>query len=156
MDANVADEDLATYAVENLLDATEVAPETKDSVFNIANAVLPEGVDSYGAYFTGAGVWFGDVNKIYVKLSTTENVTLTINGEEVAVNSDVVYTDGIKATGFADTYTFVLYYDGVEMQTLTYSVNSYVYKIQSNKNETMKALALALYRYGQSAKAYNA
>lgn len=144
-------ENLATAGIEDL-NASTAMPE--ESVFAIVNAELPEGVDSYGAYFTGAGVWFGNVNKIYVKLSTTENVTLTINEQEVAVTDLTVYTDAIKATGFADTYTFVLYYNGVEMQTLTYSVNTYANKMQANANVTMKDLSLALYRYGQSAEMY--
>jgi uncharacterized Zn-binding protein involved in type VI secretion len=106
------------------------------------------------AYFKGAGVYFDNVNKIFVKLSTTENVTLTINGVEVAIEGTTVYTDGILATEFAETFTFALYHDGVLMQTLTYSVNAYAYAKQADA--AMGELALALDRYGVSASAYKA
>ena len=140
-------ENLATNGVENLGAPSGVTPETTD--FTLVNN---ETGGEYPAYFKGAGVRFDAVNSIYVKLSTTENVTLKINGEDVAVNGTTVYTDGIKATEFGTTYTFELYCDGVLMQTLTYSVNAYAYAKQGES--AMGELALALYRYGKSAKAY--
>ena len=141
-------ENLATDGVENLLEASTLVPETTD--FNLVNN---ETGGEYPAYFKGAGVRFDAVNSIYVKLSTTENVTLAINdGEPMAVTGTTVYTEGIKATQFADTYTFRLYHNGVLMQTLTYSVNAYAHA--KKDSATMGELALALYRYGQSAVAY--
>ena len=142
-------ENLATNGVENILPALETKPDATD--FELENN---EEITEYPAYFKGAGVYFDNVNKIYVKLNTTENVTLTINDVEVEVTGTTVYTDGILATGFATTYTFVLSCDGVVMQTLTYSVNAYAYA--KNDDATMGDLALALYRYGVSAAAYNA
>lgn len=139
-------ENLANAGIEN---TNTAAPTATDFTLE-----KNEEIDSYPAYFMGAGVYFDNVNKIFVKLNTTENVTLTINGVEVAVTGSYVYTDGILATGFADTYTFVLSCNGVVMQTLTYSVNAYAYAKQSDA--TMGELALALYRYGESAKAYKA
>ena len=141
-------DNLATDGVENLLSATDDAPTTTDFTL-----VKNTEINAYPAYFKGAGVHFADVNKIYVTLSTTENVTLTVNGTEVAVTGTTVYTEGILATQFGTTYTFVLSCDGVVMQTLTYSVNAYAY---AKKGESaMGKLALALYRYGVSAKNYN-
>ncbi|MBQ7912247.1 MAG: InlB B-repeat-containing protein [Clostridia bacterium] len=145
------DETPATADVANIGTASTATPATND--FNLANSELPEGVESYGAWFTGATVWFGDTNKIVVKLSTTENVTLTVNGVEVAVTGTTIYMDALLATEFDTVYTFVLSYDGVEMQTLTYSVNAYAYAMQGT-DTNMGKLALALYRYGESAKAY--
>jgi hypothetical protein len=141
-------DNLANFDVEGILAATDAAPATTD--FSLVNA----DVDSYPAYFLGAGVHFDNVNKLYVRINTTEDVTLTINGVEVAVEDTTIRTDGITVANFATTYTFVLYHDGVEMQTLTYSVNAYAYAMQNNAE--MKDLALALYRYGVSAAAYNA
>lgn len=143
---NYNTENLATAGVENLGEASMKVPTTTDFTL-----VKNKEIDSYPAYFKSAGVYFDNVNKIYVKLSTTENVTLTINGVEVAVEDTTVYTDGILATGFADTYTFVLSCDGVVMQTLTYSVNAYAFA--KKDSATMGELALALYNYGLSAKA---
>lgn len=145
------DETPVTNDVENIGTASTAAPATTD--FKLEN-MLEENA-TYPAYFLGAGVYFDNVNKIYVKLSTTENVTLTINGVAVEVTGDTVYTDGILATGFAETYTFVLSCNGEEMQILTYSVNAYVYAMK-DKGNAMAALAIALYNYGESAKAYKA
>ena len=140
------------YNTENLANvgldgASTVTPETTD--FTLENN---SEISSYPAYFKGAGVRFDGENSIYVKLSTTENVKLFINEVEVEVTGTTVYTEGIKATQFGATYTFELFCDGVLMQTLTYSVNAYAYAKKDSAN--MGELALALYRYGQSAKAY--
>lgn len=140
---------LATDSVENIGDPSTAAPETTDFTL-----VKNEEISSYPAYFKGASVYFDNVNKIVVKINTTKNVTLTINGTEIEVTGTTIYTDAIKATEFGTTYTFVLSCDGVVMQTLTYSVNAYAYAMQNNAE--MGELALALYRYGVSAKAYNA
>ena len=149
-------DELATNGVENLLPASNAVPTETD--FDLTNEQA-QGA-SYPVWFAGAGVQFSNVNKIFVKLNllegaTLENVTLTINGVEVEVTDATVYTDGILPTEFADTYTFVLSYDGVVMQTLTYSVNAYAYAMRKNTS-AMGTLALALYNYGVSAAAYNA
>ncbi|MBE7100710.1 MAG: hypothetical protein E7364_03770 [Clostridiales bacterium] len=140
-------ENLATDGVENLGTPFAVAPTNTDFTLE-KNTEISE----YPAYFQGAGVYFDNVNKIYVKLNTTENVTLKINGVNVDVNSTTVYTNGILATQFGETYTFVLSYDGTVMQTLEYSVNAYAYAKKDDAE--MGELALALYRYGVSAKEY--
>ncbi len=139
-------ENLANAGIEN---SNDVAPATTDFTL-----VKNTEIDSYPAYFLGAGVYFDNVNKIFIKLNTTENVTLTINGVEAEITGTTIYTEGILATGFAETYTFVLSCNGVVMQTLTYSVNAYAYAKQNDA--MMGELALALYRYGESAKAYKA
>ena len=144
-------ENLATAGVENLLPASTETPT--EPTFTATPVNNPE-IDSYGAWFTSTTVYFDSVNTIRVKINTTENVTMTINGVEVAVTSTTIETDGILPTKFADEFVFVLSYNGVVMQTLTYSVNTYAYKMQNNA--TMGELALALYNYGLSAKAYAA
>ncbi len=137
----------ATSDVENLGAASESTPDTTDFTLTKNGEIT-----SYPAYFLGAGVYFDNVNQIYVKINTTENVTLTINGVEAEITGNMIYTDGILATGFDVPYEFKLYHNDVLMQTLTYSVNAYAYAKQGDA--TMGELALALYRYGVSAKAY--
>ena len=139
----------ATDGVENLGSESTAEPTATD--FTLTKN---EEISSYPAYFLGAGVYFDNVNQIYVKINTTENVTLTINGVEAEITGNMIYTDGILATGFDDTYEFKLYHNDVLMQTLTYSVNAYAYAKQGDA--TMGELALALYRYGASATAYKA
>ena len=142
-------ENLATDDVENLVALSDEIPEITD--FALENN--PE-VDVYSAWFTAANVKFSNDNQIYVKINTTENVTLMIDGVEVDLQAagTTIYTDAILATGFANIYTFELYYEGVLMQTLTYSVNAYAYAMKENAN--MSELAIALYHYGASAEAY--
>lgn len=144
LDSNTADEALATYGVDNLVpEDSTVIPNTNYSNEKYSDI----------AEINKAGVHFDNVNKLYVKLSTTENVTLTINGEVVEITGTTVYTDGIKATGFDDVYTFELSTsDGTIIQTLKYSVNAYTTAMY--QHATMGKLALALYRYGVSADAY--
>ena len=138
------------YNVENLVtdgvNPSEVKPEETDSVFSYTSDT-----ENATQYFVGADVWFGDVNKLVIEIATTEDVTLTINGKEVNVESTTIITEGIIATDFDKVFTFVIECNGVT-QTLTYSVNSYLYAMQSNP--TVRELALALYRYGASAEAY--
>ncbi|MBO5479721.1 MAG: hypothetical protein J6A63_00835, partial [Clostridia bacterium] len=139
---------LATDGVENLIDASDaVAPEVS------ASPVKNPEIDSYPVYFTGATVWFDGVNKIRVKVNSIENAFISINGgEKTELESTTYETDGILATEFDKEFTFQLYYGETLMQTLTYSVNAYAYKMKDH--ESMGDLATALYRYGVSAEAY--
>ena len=116
--------------------------------------------------FTACGVRFDFDNKLYVKFKAVgdSEITFKLNGvpkdtEQLEDGTYVFYTDGINATAFDKVFTFELYVDGVLHQTITYSVNSYVYAKQSatdaNGDPTALAeLVLALYNYGISAKNY--
>ncbi len=131
-----------TSGVENIGTASLATSQTTFELVDNAE------INEYPAYFVSAGVWFDNVNQLYVKLNTTENVTLKINGTAVAVTGKTVYTDGIFATDFDKEFTFELYHGETLMQTLKYSVNAYAKAMEND------ALALALYRYGASAEAY--
>ena len=128
------------------------------------NTITPS--TSGTAYFTAATVWFDNVNKIGIKLSTTKDVKLIVKiGEDTVgttyenLKDTTFYTDAIYATDFDTVYTFELYEGDTLVQTLTYSVASYVHAMmdkedgQGNPTE-MAELAKALYGYGASAKAY--
>jgi len=113
--------------------------------------------------FTSSTVWFDYINKIGVKLSAvTENTRLLVNGEEVVIENNAYFTDAIYATKFDDVYVFELYEGEAKIQTLTYSISSYVYammgKVDAETGEptAMASLAMALYRYGASASSYAA
>ena len=148
MDYNVGD--LATSGVTGMGTPSEALPESTDKSLTVH--------ESGTAKFTSASVWFDHVNKIAVTVSTTENVTVKLNGKELVPVGTTFYTKALLATEFDDVFTFELYENGVLLQSFTYSVNSYVY---SKMNETvggelteMALLARALYRYGASAEAY--
>ncbi len=115
--------------------------------------------------FTGAGVYFDVTNKLYVKIYVAEglNAKVTVNGKEISI-ADMqslggghykFYTDAIQATDFDAVYNIAITVDDVAA-TLTYSVNSYVYEMvtNSNTNEVMRNLAIALYNYGVCAEEY--
>ena len=112
--------------------------------------------------FTAAGVRFDFDNKIYIKFKATTDATISLkcNGkyaakEDLGNGTYIFYTNGIDAYGFDEVYVFELYVDNVLHQTLKYSVNSYAYaKFTDEQTTAVDELALALYRYGLSAKAY--
>jgi hypothetical protein len=118
--------------------------------------------------FKAATVRFDTVNKLLIKVyATVEDaslVTITVNGVSYTL-SDLTYlgngiyriiTDAITATELSKTYTVTLAYHGEVVSELTYSVNAYAYAMNNGAtaNAEMKALAVALYRYGISAEAY--
>ena len=143
-------ENMANAGFENLGDASAEEPNTtvKDITETTSDTV----------YFTAASVWFDYVNRIGVKLSTTEKVTLKVNGKTVGLTGTTYYTDAIYATDFDTVYTFELYEGENLVQTLTYSINSYVHAMLNGgtQNPEMQALARTLYNYGKSAEAYAA
>ena len=66
-----------------------------------------------------------------------------------------LYFDELKATTFDDTVTATILSDGQTVgQTVTYSVNSYIYRNQNTDNVTLGQLLEAIYNYGHSAKEY--
>ena len=154
------------YNVETLANAgIEHAASEALPTESIKNKVTADGVALGRVYFTGANVWFDNVNKIVVKLNAyTENTKVVIKCNGVVVDtlqkltSDIIYTNAIYAVGFEDVYTFELYEGGVLQQTYTYSVASYVYakmnQTEQGELTEMADLARALYRYGASAVAY--
>ena len=122
-----------------------------------------------GSGFRTAYLFFSNYNRIRIGLMAQSEITVVIKkdgvtvGEQTfAISASTQYldTDPIYATEFADTYTFEMYEGDTLMQTLTYSVNSYLYN-NMNKTDTstgeltsMASLARALYRYGASCLAY--
>ncbi len=134
---------------------SEKLPSADENIKSIVNA---DGVTIGDVYFVSATVWFDNVNKIGIKLSTAENAKLCVNGKEVLLESSIYYTDAILATEFDKIFTFELYEGETLVQTFRYSVSSYVYsmmnKTENGETSDMANLARALYRYGFSAKAY--
>lgn len=92
----------------------------------------------------------------FKKASTTASVF--VDNEDVTsklVKNQELYTYTLKniyALDFSKQYTIELK-DGINTQTLKYSINDYAARMQNSKNEAMKTLAKSLYYYGESAKA---
>ena len=131
------------------------------NVDSITNTDKTVGAPLEDAKFTAAGVYHGNVHRLYAKFEADdiENTTVTINGKPAIIQkySDreyIVYTDGIKVANFDKVYTFVITTEA-GTQTLTYSINAYsAAKWNDAKNENTKLLARTLYAYGAAAEAY--
>ena len=112
--------------------------------------------------FVAAGVNFANVNRLYYKVKAEDisGINIKIGDKsytefEKSGNYYVVYTDAVAPTDFDTVYTVELQVNGATVQTLEYSVASYVYSMQNNtSNSNMATLAKALYNYGLSASAY--
>lgn len=124
--------------------------------------------------WTGAGLECGSQMSMYFTLNTTAgdatSVEVTINGRTTAYGFfDMTVTDesdfgatcrvvfrGISASEYGDVVTAVLKNNGEQVgETLTYSVNSYIYSKQHNTAvENLAQLVQAIYNYGASAKNY--
>ena len=66
-----------------------------------------------------------------------------------------LYFDELKATTFDQSVTANILRDGqIVGQTVTYSVNSYIYRNQNTEDAVLGQLLEAIYNYGHSAKEY--
>lgn len=112
---------------------------------------------------TAGGVWFANVNKLYLKFTTPDvsNTTLEFDGtiytskdfELVSGNTYIFYSDAMSPADFGTGKVAQFKYGEQVEATITYSVNSYIYSKQS-QDTNMGRLARALYNYGVSAVAY--
>ena len=146
---------LVTDGVAGILSALDTVPSDSDKNRSL---VTEDGADT-SVEFIAAGVRFDYNNRIYVKLTTADitNVTVTVGGAELEIislgnNTYIAYSDGISALDFDVEISFELRRGGTLIQTLTYTVNTYAWDKQDN--DKIGELALALYRYGESAKEY--
>lgn len=156
------------YRLDDLADAgldptvgTTSLPSEGDSVRSLKTA---EGVTLGDVQIDAATVWFDSVNRLAIRLAAyTENtkVVITVDGESVTyanLTSAVILSDPIYAIDLGKVFTVELYEGDTLLQTLTYSVYSYVLE-KMNETEAdgttltpMANLARALYRYGAAAE----
>ncbi len=149
---------------EGVTGGTEYAPleETDKGVFG--NAIA-------GTSFLSATVYFDNVNYLQIKFTAESVESLQIfacrNGIPlwyvpytlVEGNTYLIQTESIMASQFDDLFTFTIMVDGVQGQTFSYSVKSYVYSKQDETENgeltAMAKLARATYTYGASARKYS-
>ena len=120
--------------------------------------------------WTTANLLIGSNVKLQLKFATenVENVVVKVNigGEEQYVSPNefkkeedkyVVVIDSLTSKQYDTAIVAQLYENGEQVGgTLTYSVNSYLYRNAEKEehSEEMKALLKALYVYGETMKAY--
>ena len=139
---------------------SDIEPSEDDKMTLTTNSAAP----ANGPRFRAASVWFDSTNKIIVKLvGVTANTQFFIDESLVELDYDAATdtysftTDEIEATRFKEVFEFDIYENGEFVQKLVYSINAYAYsKYQNSNNPNMAQLALALYRVGKSADAYDA
>ena len=127
------------------------------------------GTADESAKWRSAGLRYENAMAMYIKFAATDisslEIKVTINGESVVFDADdfildsdgyyKIYFRGIYFTEFNDAVTAEFLRDGKKVgQTLTYSVNSYVYTAQNNSDPATRDLMRATFNYGRSAEAY--
>ena len=155
---NYKTDDLVTEGVENLV-AVNASVIPNATIDNIREIVYHTEKNS-ALTFSAAGVRFDFDNKTYVKITaeSLDGVTVRVNGvaAEILPSDDgryIVYSESISSLGFGNEVVFELYSGDNLLETLTYSINSYVCS-KYDKENAMADLALALYRYGKSTEEY--
>lgn len=129
--------------------------------------VLVTNHETDGVRFLSATAVFSHVNALQFKFSTPDaaKTVLFVDGKEMPFVrlSDSVYsytTDGLYATELNKQFTLCIVYDGIEVQTLTYGMDSYIFHMQDKREQdgttltAMAKLARATYNYGRSAIVY--
>lgn len=110
-----------------------------------------------GFEFVGAKLRLSSEMKVVFQFNAGAGFRLTVN--DVDVTSDVISvggvyeycTNGISVVSFDDEVVARLYSGSTLVQTVTYSVNSYVYSKYSSSNATLAALVKSIHNYGLSA-----
>ncbi len=139
----------------DILSASTATPDTTTRDVTDADENAP-------ATFKSAGVRFDYNNRVYVKFvaESIDGIAVYADGVALEITETevegvyVAYSGGISALEFDRVIYFTLTSGGSTIQTLTYSVNDYAYG-KKDSGGTIADLALALYRYGISAKTYD-
>lgn len=110
-----------------------------------------------GFTFINAGLRISSEMKIVFKFNAGANFKLTVNGVNVTsgvTQSGGVYeycTNGISVISFDDEYKACLYSGDTLVQTVTYSVNSYVHSKYQSTTANLADFVKSIYNYGLSA-----
>ena len=157
-------DELVTEGLEDIM-----TPSTFTSVDESANKLDLSGTEDESTRWRGAGLRYENTMVINVRFYATDiegleirvtknGITTTYTSADFMDNGDGSYSfyiRGIYFTQFDDAITARFYRDGEHIgQTLTYSVNSYIYRNQDSSNVALRDLLRATYLYGESAKAY--
>lgn len=135
--------------------------EELDNSVYAASSVAGTAVD--GVKFNSVGVRFDYTNRVFFTFTapSADGITVIVNGNEAEItpygSSYIVYSDDISATDYNDNVVAVLKAGDTVVQTVTYSVASFIYEMQNDMDgEELSGaakLARALYNYGCSAVA---
>ncbi|MBQ2876838.1 MAG: hypothetical protein IJE25_07495 [Clostridia bacterium] len=154
-----AAKDYTDYKVDEEIEPVAGLISTNDKAAADASVrELTQNVEGADATFAGVGVRFDYVNRIYVRYEVRNDAEARVKAMmgdtelELELIDGKWYTPALTATQFDETVTFTLSIDGEVVQTLTYSVNSYVVAKQGSTNSEVANLVVALYNYGTAAE----
>ena len=152
-------DDLVNADLDASLVAGTATPDSTDKSATTSTSAV-------GTKLIGAGVWVNGYHSLYFRIVSNdiENVSIGISvggsdekvyGYTAADNGYLVFTDDIDACDFGETYTVKLYDGETCVQTITYSINAYIYEmLNSSQDAELKAMLTALYNYGLAANNY--
>ena len=155
---------LVTEGLEGIM-----TPSSFTSIDASVNKQQISGTVDSNVKWRSAGLVYQNAMALYIKFTATDieglEVRITRNGKTYIYTQDMFtlgtdgrYTilhQGIYFTQFDDDVTATFHRNGEQIgETLTYSVNSYIYRNQDAPDEKLCELLRATYVYGESAKAY--
>jgi hypothetical protein len=145
-----------------------LTPTAFTSVDASKNVQSLTGDRTQGTDWKSAGMLLGSNIKVQLKFESNniDNVTVKVNvaGEDRYFTAEdftkdgnryVVTIDYLTSKQYDEVITGTFYVDGEQIgSTLTYSVNSYIYRNVSSATGAKAALLKAIYVYGETMKAF--
>ena len=158
------------YKTDKLVtEGLELSPSTFTKLDESFDKFEVTGTADDAARFTGVGLVLSNKVVMSLVIKTEDPAAFTYRVNVAGVDTDytaadleaagdgkyVLYFDELKATAFNETVTVTMLRDGQTVgQTVTYSVNSYIYRNQNTDDVALRDLLEAIYNYGCSAKEY--
>ncbi len=165
-----ASQEYISYNCDSLVtDGLALTPSTFTELDESANKEKISGTKDEGLEWRSGGLIYNNAMAMFVRFSATdtedlqvqltiEDRVLTYDVSELEQNSNGHYTvilSDIIATEYDSTVTGIFLRNGVQTgETLTYSVNSYVYTAQNSNDAALAKIVRATYNYGRSAIEY--
>ena len=154
------------YKTDSLVNSgLTLTPSTFESVTSTDKAL--SGVAHDDVKWSGVSLRYENTMAMKFTFTAASDLVLkvTVNGRTTEYTESDFLTDkngksyvyfrGILATEYGDVVTASFFKGDTQVgQTVTYSVNSYVYSMQNSSDAALKALVQATYNYGASASAY--
>ena len=158
------------YKTDKLVtEGLELSPSTFNKLDDSFDKFTVTGTADASARFTGVGLVLSNKVVMSLVIKTDDPAAFTYRVNVAGVDTDytaadledagdgkyVLYFDELKATAFDQTVTVTMLRDGQTVgQTVTYSVNSYIYRNQNTDDVALRDLLEAIYNYGLSAQEY--
>ena len=159
------------YSTDNLVtDGLELTPREFVTLDATVSKKTLTGVRDENSAWKSAGLVYDNAMAMYIRFTANDvddlKVKVTIEGREEIYSVSELETDSngyyelriskIYATEFDSTVTAIFLRDNEQVgQTMTYSVNSYIYSKQNSSDAALAELLKATYNYGVSAYEYS-